>query len=227
LLNDWATLIVGPEKKTFKMHEGLLCSISPFFKAALEGDFKEAQEHTIELIDDDPEIMEYFQLWLYTQSILDHEETVSDIEWGVLLELYVLREIRLISTLQNQVIDLMIRKLAKANELPGLDMMCGSFARTFPKSSLRKFLIEASARVGTLDEWSWDFTEGNEVAQRDYLNDLVLELYNDRENKQRRDFWKIRCTYHTHAEGEPRCSENTPNPDMCSLLKILAPAPRS
>jgi len=213
LFTDWATLIVGPEKKVFKMHRGLLCSVSPYFKTALEGDFKEAQEQKIELTEDDCEAMEYFQFWLYTQSILDKEETVSDIEWRILMELYVFGETRLITTLQNQVLDLIIRKVAKGKNLPEHKIMYDIFEKTCPGSSLRNYIVEASARIGNLAVWKWDFVDGEEIAQRDFLKELVVEMYKERTNKGERDFWMNRCSYHIHAEGEPRCSEYTPNPD--------------
>ena len=199
------------------MHKGLLCSVSPYFRAALESDFKEAQEQVIELTEDDSQTMEYFQFWLYTQSILDKEETVSNISWHFLIELYVLGEIRLIATLQNQVIDLMIRKTIKDNQVPTLKTMYDIFDKTCPGSPLRKLIVDCSARLCNLPTWQWDFIDGTERAQRDFLKDLVVEVYNDRAKKQERDIWKIRCTYHTHAEGEARCSENIPCPDKVLL----------
>ncbi|MCJ1435527.1 hypothetical protein MMC27_004901 [Xylographa pallens] len=213
LFNDWATLVVGPEKKVFKMHKGLLCSVSPYFKAALKGDFKEAQEQVIELTEYDSQTMEYFQFWLYTQSILDKEETVSNIGWHVLVELYILGEVRLIAILQNQVIDLVIRKAIKDNNFPPSRTIYDIFDKTCPESPLRKFIVYASARNGCLDEWEWAFTDEGAIAQRDFLKDLVVEMYSDRKAKQERDFWKIRCDYHVHTEREARCSEDTPNPD--------------
>ncbi|MCJ1379094.1 hypothetical protein MMC17_002194 [Xylographa soralifera] len=213
LFTDVATLVVGPEKQVFKMHKELLCSVSPYFKAALEGDFKEAQEQKIELAEDDPETIEYFQLWLYMQSILDKEETVSSINWGALIKLYLLGETRLITTLQNQVIDLMIRKMYDGKKLLGHKLKYEVFDKTSPGSPLRKLIAEVSAQIGVLPEWKWSFVDGGEVAQRDFLKDLVLEMYRDRATRQEQDFWKIRCSYHIHAEGEARCSEDTPNPD--------------
>ena len=199
------------------MHKGLLCSVSPYFKAALEGDFKEAQEKVIELTEDDSKTMEYFQFWLYAQSILDKEETVSSIEWDLLVELYVLGEARMIATLQNQVIDLMIRKATKENALPNNETMYDIFGKTCPGSPLRKFIVECSARLCVIPDWTWDFVDGAEKAQRDFLKDLVLEMYIDRAKKQEQDFWKIRCSYHTHAEGDARCSKDTPNPEKVLL----------
>ena len=37
-------ITVGPEKALFHVHKGLICSTGAYFKAALEGEFKEASE---------------------------------------------------------------------------------------------------------------------------------------------------------------------------------------
>ena len=217
LLDSPVTLLVGPEKTVFTMHKGLLCAVSSYFKAALEGDFKEAQEQTIELSEDDPQAMKYFQLWLYTQEILDEGENVSSMDWRLLIGLYLLGEVRMIHKLQNEVIDLIIRKNPQETGFP-LQVMYEIYDKTCPMSPLRRIVVDMSARLGDLDEWSWDFADGGERAQRDFLKDLVLALYKDRGKRQVRNVWKVRCDYHVHAEGEPRCSEDVRNPDGRGLL---------
>lgn len=56
------------------MHKNLLCAVSDYFIAALEGNFKEAAEQKVELLDEDPEVIERFQLWLYTRDVLEEGE---------------------------------------------------------------------------------------------------------------------------------------------------------
>lgn len=58
-------VLVGPGKQRFEIHKGLICSRSDFFKAALTGNFKEA-DGTIALPDHDPATFKYFVYWLYT-----------------------------------------------------------------------------------------------------------------------------------------------------------------
>lgn len=59
------TIFVGPDREEFKLSKELLCHVSPFFKAAFEGDFKEGQEQTMELLDDDVEAFGYVVTYLY------------------------------------------------------------------------------------------------------------------------------------------------------------------
>ena len=62
-------MIVGPDRKVFSLHKRLLCENSEYFKAALEGSFKEATTQSIELLDDKVEIFKVFQHWLYTGTL--------------------------------------------------------------------------------------------------------------------------------------------------------------
>jgi hypothetical protein len=56
---------VGPEKKRFIVHQDLLTYHSEFFRAALTGKFKEAEEKTVPLPEDSEVIFEFFVHWLY------------------------------------------------------------------------------------------------------------------------------------------------------------------
>lgn len=57
-------IIVGLEKQPFIIHKELLCDSSLFFSAALKGNFKEATDQKIELLDGDIATFEHFQIWL-------------------------------------------------------------------------------------------------------------------------------------------------------------------
>jgi hypothetical protein len=54
-------------KQTFMLHRGLLCSHSPYFSNAFEGDFGESEDKTIHLPDVTASTMRVFQCWLYGQ----------------------------------------------------------------------------------------------------------------------------------------------------------------
>lgn len=61
-------VLVGPEKYRFEIHKTLVCGESDFFKAALNGNFKEA-DGTITLPEQDPATFKSFVYWLYTGSL--------------------------------------------------------------------------------------------------------------------------------------------------------------
>jgi hypothetical protein len=58
-------IYVGPGKEEFKLSKSLLCHLSPFFRAAFEGEFKEGQEQTMELLDDDVDAFNHVVSYIY------------------------------------------------------------------------------------------------------------------------------------------------------------------
>lgn len=61
------TLSIGPHKTELRAYEAILCGL-PFFRAALQGDFKEASEKAITMPEDDPETIGALIEFLYTGS---------------------------------------------------------------------------------------------------------------------------------------------------------------
>lgn len=60
-------LRVGPDKTEFRAYEEILCRL-PFFRAALQGSFKEASEKAITMPEDEPEIIAALIEFLYIGS---------------------------------------------------------------------------------------------------------------------------------------------------------------
>jgi hypothetical protein len=58
------------------VHEPLITSRSPFFRNALQGRWQEAQERTVNLTEDDPEVFTLYTNGLYTGHV-DIEESVA------------------------------------------------------------------------------------------------------------------------------------------------------
>lgn len=60
-------LRIGPDKTEFRAYEEILCNL-PFFRAALQGSFKEASEKAITMPEDEPETIAALIEFLYTGS---------------------------------------------------------------------------------------------------------------------------------------------------------------
>lgn len=65
-----ATILVGPDKKKFVVHQALLCSKSPYFTKALTGPFEEGQTGIVKLEDVTPALFRIIVIWLYTGKIV-------------------------------------------------------------------------------------------------------------------------------------------------------------
>ncbi|MCJ1438124.1 hypothetical protein MMC27_007511 [Xylographa pallens] len=68
LLNnsDYSDFTVKCGTKTWRIHRAIVCSRSKYFKRACDGDFKEAREAILTLVDEDPALIEEMLLYLYT-----------------------------------------------------------------------------------------------------------------------------------------------------------------
>ncbi|KAJ3518930.1 hypothetical protein NM208_g14327 [Fusarium decemcellulare] len=73
--SDMAIICRGKE---FKVHRAVVCPQSRFFRAALTSNFREGISQTIELPEDDPDILERFLEFMYTGSYSLGKET----NWG-------------------------------------------------------------------------------------------------------------------------------------------------
>jgi BTB/POZ domain len=59
------TIKIGPAGKTFRVHSSFLAETSTFFRAAIEGNFKEAVDQQITMSEECEETFERFLRWLY------------------------------------------------------------------------------------------------------------------------------------------------------------------
>ena len=108
LLDSIVFVHVGPQKKVFGVHKGLICHHSAYFKGALQGEFKEAIDGVVVLADDKPEIFSYFYSWLYTGEIKRTGGTLRYSLFEDLLDLYIFAQKRIIPDLQNGAIDRLV-----------------------------------------------------------------------------------------------------------------------
>lgn len=186
------------------MHKMLLCSSSDYFRAALDGAFKEAAEQRIELLEDDPKIFERFQLWLYTGKVFDRGEKSTALDHSMLVDIYVFAESRCIPGLQNHLVDTIIRKSAR--EAFYLRPSDGNmYSNTASSSPLRELAVHMAAHLGRLDCPSWELDK----YPKDFLIALVLALHKrsglEKDSDRQATLWENRCKYHVHLKGEPLC----------------------
>ncbi|KAL8717036.1 MAG: hypothetical protein Q9225_005691, partial [Loekoesia sp. 1 TL-2023] len=85
LLSEVVTVLVGPDKKLFYAHKALFSSKFTYFRATFEGSFKEAEDKSLHLVDEDPDCFAYYVLWIYNQPL---EHISSNIERKPMLDDY-------------------------------------------------------------------------------------------------------------------------------------------
>lgn len=192
---------VGKDAKDFGLHKGLLCNSSQYFRAAFEGSFKEAEEQVLLLPEDDVEVFQLFQFWLYYRKLLDTGESVADLSRSLLIGLYLFAETRCISQLQDLTIDALIRKIDVGKKIP-TGAIPRIYENTTETSPLRRFIVDISARIGDLRDGIW-FNRETEIRYSEtFLIDLVRALYDEKLKRSPQDFSKFRCNYHVHTKAE-------------------------
>lgn len=190
---------VGKDAKVFALHRGLLCDSSAYFRVAFEGNFIEAQEQALLLPEDDVEVYELFQFWLYSGKLLDTGESIADLKPGLLVDLYIFAETRCILQLQDLTMDALINHVHETQMFPigKISYVYGSTTETSP---LRRLFVDVFALRG---EESWISEEKSYLSNRTSVIDLVRAFYNMRSTKESvLDFAGTGCKYHAHTEAE-------------------------
>ena len=202
-------VVVGPQKQVFRLSKVILCNVSSYFRAALEGSFAESSTQKIELPEDDVIVFKLFRVWLYSfnqGSLPSAPETEHGFEFDTQLEpdviigpkdlfdLYIFADMRDIPLLQNATVDTIIWISERKSFFIG-DLIPYVYDRTAPKAPLRKLLV---------DWWS-EFSDSTWLEEKHYgdfskrfLFDLALaqSKLGPGRSKEAYDFWEARADYH-------------------------------
>ena len=196
----WSTvkLLVGAVATKFTFHMNL-CSIAPFFNAALQGDFQEAVESTIHKPEDIPSAVHRFQLWAYSGFPLTKSEAAKEIEYEDFIRLYLFAERYDMPDLQNATIDILVAKEKAAIDLP-IDSMHLVDDNSPSKSPLRLLMVAWTSQHGALADHDWFGDEtANERYPHAFLIDLSLALYRLQQGiVDRYDWTQLGCKLHVH-----------------------------
>jgi len=144
--------LVGTDApKRFIIHEGLVKPRSEFVRLALRGEWKEAQERTIPLPEDDPNIFSVYQQWLYVGLIQTRPNSApfkTDDEFRTLVKAYILGEKIMDSNFKDSIVDAIVEKLRLAHRFDtGLTDLV--FDNTLPASPLRRLWLDAYYNFGS------------------------------------------------------------------------------
>ena len=200
---------MGEVREKFLFHKSLLCDLAPFFRAALEGSFKEATEAMIPMPEEDPETVQRFHVWAYTGCIMAEDEDIKTIEWEALIQLYIFGEKYGLPDLQNLAIDSLVTKghilertpIEQLHLIYPIEQLHLIYNNTISTSPLRRWVIDSAAQKGLLDDW---FTsEDLEARSKNYpllfMMDLAREQYRLAKAKTKRHDWgALGCTFHVH-----------------------------
>ena len=157
---------VGKENpQDYAIHESLIKPVSEFVCLALNEEWKEAKERLIPLPEDDPEVFELLQAWLYNETIpsMNLQDGVKDAaEYKMLVQAYILGDKLGITDFKDAIIDSIILKLRHTARF---DARLGNlvYENTPDRSPLRKLWQDVYVFAGHpswLDEdWLGEFMD--------------------------------------------------------------------
>jgi hypothetical protein len=142
----------GTEKKSFGVHQELICFHSPYFRAAFKGNFQEATTGEVLLDDVDSEVFGLFVQWLYAQDIVESicsdESSTNQGKAGTelpltryLIELWLLAEYPQVPMLQNYVLGVIVERTSRRN-LCHINSFDVTYERTTRGSILPRFFVD-------------------------------------------------------------------------------------
>ncbi|KAJ5941325.1 hypothetical protein N7516_001493 [Penicillium verrucosum] len=171
------TITVGRREERFYVHESLICASSLFFNRALSGQWKESEEHTVALPEDDPRIFALYTHWLYAGQIPVIVPCPTMNEAGVnntreqfhLAKAYVLGDKLLDVEFQNSTIQAIVEK-ADTNgfsRYPDSRSISYAYDNTTESAKIRKLFVDIYVEIlprklnkGFPEEFLYSVVEG-------------------------------------------------------------------
>ncbi|KAL8766414.1 MAG: hypothetical protein Q9209_006790 [Squamulea sp. 1 TL-2023] len=117
------TITVGEEKRPFLVHREVLCSVSPFFAAALNPsyDFRESRSSTLHLPSARPVDFEYLVQWIYTRTLTHEEVAAPHPAYFRLIRLWILADELQVEGCKNAIVDFIAKTADESNSVPTPD----------------------------------------------------------------------------------------------------------
>jgi len=146
------TILIGPNKDRFYIHETLLKLESEYFRAALNGTWEESKTRTFTLVEENSDVFRVFVRWCYDQGFQFqtlHDEDDTDV---LLVEAYLFAERRGCFAFQNEVIDDIAKWWGIKDKWLSAEAIRLAFTDTTSSSKLRRFIAEKTAWEGNVED---------------------------------------------------------------------------
>lgn len=172
MLDAIVLIRVGKEKTPFPLHKGLLCNASPYFRACLQGEFKEAQSQTIDWPEENPEIVKVFQFWLYSGNL----DAPTSSKWEYLVDLYSFGDKFDLRDFENEIVDTITDKIDKGERIP-IPTFALIYNKTASHAPLRKLIVDLAVNHFLAMEESAAQASLLKNYPRELLVDIVFAKY--------------------------------------------------
>lgn len=194
----------GEDETKFVVHKDLLAKHSEFFRAALCKEWKEGQEKKVPLEEQDPEIFQIFQHFIYSGCICSNKngdsgpdsEVSWDVEWERLGNAWVFGEVILSTSFKDAVVDAIIAKTVTNGRHPtGLQNLIYPVSPS--KAGIRTLILDLAVYA-----WTEDCLEDPDQPCG-FLYDLAIAFLKMKTNGLEKEapYESVNtCKYHEHGE---------------------------
>lgn len=211
---DMVDLYVGPEEEHFRVHKEKLCSRIPYFEKMFNGQFKKASDNIAKFPEDNAAAFDVLMEWVYSYDIRHIRDLVdegtddeSDPSWDA-VEFYSLAEKFCLPSLQDTIMNVIVRFHKSWDELPSPDFVDRAYSRTSAGSPLSKYCARAIYYImdnGIEDGWP---TEALQKLFQEHPTFSFDYITLQRGDSAYHPATATRCTFHVHGEGEPCVDDN-------------------
>jgi BTB/POZ domain len=189
---------VGSSPESFHVHKSFLCNASPFFRAALEGQFKESAEGVLKLPEDSPDTFERFLSWLYLNEYKvmgRKKDRSSEGFWREVVRDHSFAEKVQVGAFQKTIIDNLLHEYKFSKLKPmSLKSVLHIYAETSETSSLRRLAV---AMYGCISgDWFQDPVVVGELADVPrFTAELVKSIAGGRRTVRKRETLTVQEIY--------------------------------
>lgn len=197
----------GESRQAFFIHKSLLSKHSDFFKAALDSNWKEGNEYTVRLPEDDPEHFQLFAAFLYSGQIYsskdgDHKAArlEGDSEFKRILQSWILGEKLLSVEFKDACTDAFIAKMLEDGTYSNGTII---YPHGAAQCGMKRLCVDVAV-------WKWNAKAIDKARKKDidpeFWVGLAAALHKTKLSglKGRAPFMEqSTCGYHDHDEGSP------------------------
>ena len=141
-------VLVGPDKKIFTIHKRLVCQVSSYFDAALNGKFKESVDDEISMPHQEHHLFNHFVEWVYSNQIdlpkLNGEGSHDNDVWETFSKLYLLARYLQCPGFGNSLLDSVPHERKEVGRdfcLPPGDVLTMVYDGTIEGCGLRRYFV--------------------------------------------------------------------------------------
>lgn len=192
---------VGPERTSFIIHKDLLVFYSDYFRGAFNSSFKEAVESKLTLPDEQVDVFNVFNKFIYTRQLCDED---VDLTWQLIIEVWLFGDKHIIPALQNKVMDTYIAMNAKSKTIP-VGQLQTIYDNTLHGSPLRRIVVDWVTYKSDMQRFL-----KSEKTNLNWPHEALVDLAIGLGSKKAEELGVYvmpadklaRCYYHVHNEGE-------------------------